>query len=282
MKAFMLFFFFIFLASHIHASCKLPAGERIIIGCTYNKCDRATRVRLKGAAATLGHRLTFVQLDQNHHAQDILESIDALLISGGADIDPKYYLKDVTPELQQYTAANLHMVVFTDEGKQRDPFEYHLLKEFLAGKESYKKLPLLGICRGMQMMSVAQGIPLYLDIASELNIPNRYHKFDRIHLTAEDSLMRKLYGNRSFLGWELHHQGIRMDYYNTYKENFPQVKVSSLSNKGLIAESIEYVGYNALGVQYHPELSFPSTTYPIFKWFLTKACDYKKFLKGYP
>lgn len=51
--------------------------------------------------------------------------------------------------------------------------------------------------------------------------------------------------------------------------------MSAYSNKGLIAEAIEYVDRTALGVQYHPELSFSTAAFPVFKWFLTKACEYK-------
>jgi GxxExxY protein len=102
---------------------------------------------------------------------------------------------------------------------------------------------MLGICRGMQMMSVAQGLPLYLDIATELGIPNRQYKLDQIDITESPSLMSSLYGDNKFRAVELHHQGIRVDYYEANKQSYPQVSVSSYSNNGMIAESIEYKGF---------------------------------------
>jgi len=265
-------------SSFAQAACRLPSNEPIIIGCT-EKCDIFTRSRLKAVGASLGYRVKFRDLSFQKDITESLNIVDSVLIPGGADINPKFYLKDVTTELREYTQNNLHLVKFTDEGKRRDLFEYTLLKLFLKSGTQYKKLPLLGICRGMQMMSVAQGIPLYLDIKTELGIPNRMYKFDRINVTEEESLMNILYGDRKFLGFELHHQGIRVDYFEAHKNEFQNVKVSSFSNSGLIAESIEYKGMTALGVQYHPEKSFPRASHPIFKWLLTKACEYKTSYK---
>jgi gamma-glutamyl-gamma-aminobutyrate hydrolase PuuD len=268
----------VLISTFAQATCKLPSSEPIVIGCT-EKCDFFTRSRLKAVGATLGYRVKFRNLSFHKDVTESLSIVDSVLIPGGADINPKFYLKNVTPEMREYTQNNLHLVKFTDEGKRRDIFEYTLLKLFLKFGSHYKKLPLLGICRGMQMMSVAQGIPLYLDIKTELGIPNRMYKFDRVTVTDEESLMRTLYGDRKFLGFELHHQGIRVDYYEAHKNEFPSVKVSSFSNDGLVAESIEYKDMTALGVQYHPEKSFPGTTYPVFKWLLTKACEYKTTYK---
>lgn len=261
--------------------CKLPLGEKITIGCTYNKCDFPTRFRLRAAAARLGYRVKFINLSSLHQQQkdvsEILNSVDSVVIPGGADIHPKFYLKDVTPELREYTNQNLHLVNFSEEGRKRDLFEYTLVKMYQDSQTTTQ--PMLGICRGMQMMSVAKGIPLYLDIKTELGIPNRIWKLDRIFITEDASLMDSLYGDRRFSGFQLHHQGIRVDYYQKHQNEFKNVSVSSYSNDGLVAESIEYTNQPALGVQYHPEKSVPETAYPIFKWFLTKACEHKNSSK---
>jgi gamma-glutamyl-gamma-aminobutyrate hydrolase PuuD len=270
---------FLLSLSFAQASCELPKGEKITIGCTY-KCDFATRSRLKIVGASLGYKLNFVDLSLNKDISESLSKVDTVLIPGGADIHPKFYLKDVSEDLRSYTEKNLHLVKFTEEGKRRDLFEYTLLKIYLSLGEKYSKLPVLGICRGMQMLSVAQGLPLYLDIATELGIPNRLYKFDKAIITENDSLMRSFYGDKDPKGFEMHHQGIRVDYFEAHKNDFPNVKVSSFSNQGKIAESIEYNDLTALGVQFHPEKSMPSTTRPIFKWYLTKACEYKSSSKG--
>lgn len=203
-----------------------------------------------------------------------LQSVDGILLPGGADIDPKYYLSNVSPELQDYTKKNLNLVKFTKEGEYRDPYEYGLVKLYSEDNQ-YKNLPMLGICRGLQMMSVAQGIPLYLDIKTELGIKNRRYLFDRIYREDSDTLMNELYKRASFKGFKLHHQGIRVPYYSENQNKYPNTKVTAYSNNRKIAEAIEYTHRPALGVQFHPERSFSGTSIPVFKWFLNKACEYK-------
>ena len=88
--------------------------------------------------------------------------------------------------------------------------------------------------------------------------------------------MSSIYGDKNFSGFKMHHQGVRVDYYEAHKNDFPNVNISSYSNDGKVAESIEYKNMTALGVQYHPEKSLPGATFPVYKWFLTKACEYKK------
>jgi putative glutamine amidotransferase len=272
MKIFLLLATALLTTSQVQATCKLPVKEKITIGCTY-KCDFFTRSRLKAAAARLGYRVKIITLNPTRNIAESLAMVDSILIPGGADIDPKYYLKNVTDELREYTENNLNLVKFTAEGKKRDFFEYSLVKLYLASP--YKKLPMLGICRGMQMMSVAKGLPLYLDIKTELGIPNRLYKFDRINIADPESLMSSIYGDKKFSGFEMHHQGIRVDYYEAHRNDFHKVNVSSFSNDGKIAESIEYLDKTALGVQYHPEKSLPGATFPVYKWLLTKACEFK-------
>lgn len=254
-------------------TCKLPRGTRLTIGCGYH-CDFLYRFRLRLTALVMGYPISFVNMRLFKETNAAMQSVDAILLPGGADIDPRYYLDVVTPELRDYTLANMNLVEFSEEGRYRDGFEFELVRSY-SNDESFADLPMLGICRGMQMMSVAQGIPLYLDIKTELGIKNRRNLFDKVTVTAEDGLMRGFYGTRTMRGYKQHHQGIRMSYYNEHAHEWPNVKVTATSNKGLIAEAIEYQHRKALGVQYHPEKSFTSTTVPIYRWFLTQACEYK-------
>lgn len=254
-------------------TCELPKDEVIKIGCSYN-CDFFYRFRVTMTAWMMGYKTSFVDLSRKTDMKTALSEVDAVLVPGGADIDPKYYLEEITPELRDYTKNNLHLVKFSSEGKKRDPFEYNLIKTY-SEEEDFKDLPMLGICRGLQMMSVAQGIPLYLDIKTELGIKNRYNKFDRISLSQDSSLISDIYQPSTFLGFKLHHQGIRVPYFEEHQAKFPRTRVTAYSNDRRIAEAIEYTHRPALGVQYHPEKSFSGTSVPVFKWFLNKACEYK-------
>lgn len=252
--------------------CELPKGEVIKVGCSYD-CDKFYRFRIMLAGWALGYKVHFVDLHRRPDMKEAMRSVDGILLPGGADIDPKFYLDSITPELRDYTNQNLHLVKFSSEGKKRDPFEYKLVKTY-SEEDEFKDLPMLGICRGLQMMSVAQGIPLYLDIATELKIKNRYNKFDRISLRS-DSLIQTIYKPSILKGFKLHHQGIRVPYYHENASKYPLVKVTAYSNDSRIAEAIEYTHRPAMGVQYHPERSFTYVSAPVFRWFLTKACEYK-------
>lgn len=267
------FFFIAFIfATNTWAKCRLPANEELVIGCTY-KCGFDYRLRLTFAAMALGYRVRVVDLRNPGDLEIALRSVDGVLMPGGADINPDYYLSKVTPELREYLVANRHLASVTEESNLRDPFEYAFIRKYIDDPE-FESLPLLGICRGMQMMTVGKGIPLYLDIKTELGIRNRRYLFDRISVEKGTDL-DAVYRNDSFRAYKLHHQGLRVPYFLEHAENYPDVRVNSFSNNGLIAEGIEYLNRPAIGVQYHPEKSFTGTSAPIMRWLLTKSCEYK-------
>ncbi len=253
-------------------ACTLPPGEVLRIGCS-DECSFLYRLRLKTTSWALGYSTKIITLSPDNIDQED-QAINGILIPGGADIDPEYYLPHVTSELQDYTRRNRHLVKFTEEGKRRDPFEYQLVKSY-SEDEKFKNLPMLGICRGMQMMTVAQGIPLYLDIKTELGIKNRKNLFDLVKIGPEDSLMNELHLNESLRGFKIHHQGLRVPYYQANLDKYPKTKVTAYSHNKKIAEALEYTHRPALGVQYHPEKSFTQTSAPVFRWFLKKACEHK-------
>jgi len=266
----------ILLASSTIFACEVPEGAKLIIGCTY-KCEFFYRLRLKTSAFWMGYPIKIVDMREMGSVTEAMSKVDGILIPGGADIDPEYYMNDVTPELQVILKQNAHLAKLTEESKFRDPYEHALVKKY-SSDERYSKLPMLGICRGMQMMSVAQGIPLYLDLKTEIGINNRMRMFDRV-TPIQESLMNSLYGTRIFKGYKLHHQGIRVPYYQEHRTHYPLTKVTAYSNNDKIAESLEYTHRPALGVQYNPEMSFTSTTVPVLHWFLKQACEYKNSQK---
>jgi len=270
---------FVLLTSLPSFSCELPKEKKLIIGCSY-ECSFSYRLRLKFAALMKGYSLEIVNYDSAKNVSTWLNEVDAVLIPGGADIHPEYYLDSVTPELAEYTRKNSHLVLYSSEGERRDPVEFEMLKLY-SSEEKYAELPLLGICRGMQMMAVSHGVPLYLDLQTETGIKNRYYKFDKINVQQASSLMSSLFGRKKFRGFKLHHQGIRMPYFNYHHDDYPLLKVTATSHEGVIAEALEFTHRKALGVQYHPEKSSPRAARPIFDWFLTKACEYSQ-LKDRP
>lgn len=259
------------------ATCELKGEEPLIIGCTY-QCNFLYRLRLTLSALGMGYSVRIMDMRDMSDAEAALASVDGVLMPGGADINPELYIPKVSEEYRQNFEQQRHLAVLNEEGKTRDPFEYGLLNKY-SRDEQYKNLPFLGICRGMQMMSVVQGIPLYLDINTELGIENRKYVFDQIALE-EGSLMNEIHGQKKLKAMKLHHQGLHLPYFRENQEKFPKVKISSFSHGRKIAESIEYTHRPAVGVQYHPEMSFTSASAPLFKWFLSKSCEYKNAVKG--
>jgi gamma-glutamyl-gamma-aminobutyrate hydrolase PuuD len=253
-------------------ACKLPPKTKLVIGCTY-KCGPDYKLRLNFSAWALGYKIDVVDLRDLGPLDEALKKVDAVVMPGGADINPDYYSDKVTPEMREYIEANRQLANISQESNIRDPYEYAFIRNYI-DSEKNSELPLLGICRGMQMMTVGQGIPLYLDIKTELGIKNRRYLFDRIHVEKNSSL-DEIYLNDSFKGFKLHHQGLRVPYYLENESSYPNLKVTGWSHQGKIAEGIEYLNRPAIGVQYHPEKSFTSTSAPIFRWLLTRSCEYK-------
>jgi gamma-glutamyl-gamma-aminobutyrate hydrolase PuuD len=249
-----------------YARCSLK------VACTYD-CGGIFAFRLKTTALMRGIKLKLNVLQPKDFEVSSLQGYDAFIIPGGADIDPDYYTQNLSSSWQSYYRAHRNLVEFTEEGKFRDPLEMKFLENYFSAEE-LKEKPLLGVCRGMQLMSASQGLPLYLDIKTELGIKNRRHLFDYIY-PVNDSLMDELF-YKNIYGYELHHQGIRVDYYDHYSSQFPQLKITAYSNKNLIAEAIEFNNRPALGVQFHPEFSSPYVKKKVFGWLLDTACKNKE------
>jgi len=191
--------------------------------------------------ASLGHLIVMVptvdrsgpisssQID----ASDYADALDGLILQGGADIDPSMYGEDPSPQLGP-----------TDVG--RDMFELELLRAFISENK-----PVLGICRGMQLINVAYGGTLYqdLEVAGVVKSPHSTDAYDLHSHTlkiAQGSWLDSLYGTaNSHSVISIHHQGI--------KTLGRKLAVEAYSDDGVI-EAIR--GTDApflVGVQWHPE-----------------------------
>lgn len=244
--------------------------QEVVIGCT-KKCDFFYKRGLKKAARH--HGLTVKILDLSVSGKVNWNELDGVVVPGGADINPEYYFPYIEPSLREYTKSLDRYVKYTEEGRKRDPFEFGLLREYFSN-EKLKDFPILGICRGMQMLGVSQGIPLYVDIKQEFGIRNRRYLFDRVHVENMDSMMSEMFGS-SLLAFKRHHQGVRVSYFKRYKDRWPNIEITSYSNNGIIAESLEFKDRPVLGVQFHPENDFGYERKSIFGWLISKAMERK-------
>ncbi len=269
---------FFFLSSIVALSaeastCRLPDGQVLQIGCT-TPCSWITRQRIASRAKKLGYKISFRNLSQQPSVEDALKLVDVVIIPGGADINPDYYVEGLPTELAQWITENRNLYKASNEGDRRDPFEFALTQTYL-NDDRYQDIPFLGICRGMQMMTVASGIPLYLDIKTELGIKNPKKKFQAFSTIRSDSLMGDLFPRGSKWVWENHHQGLRYNYFKANAHLFPRVSITASSYTDRIVEAIEWNHRPALGVQFHPESSPPKVARKIFNWLLIQGCEKK-------
>jgi putative glutamine amidotransferase len=162
----------------------------------------------------------------------LLDRVDALLLAGGADIDPASYGAEPHPETK-------------GSWPDRDAFEIALARRALE-----RDLPVLGICRGMQLLNVALGGSLDQHLPE--SIGNETHRTvggtfseHRVRLDPE-SLACSAAGIEGLVVFSHHHQGIAV-----LGEG---LEVSGWSEDDELVEAIELPGRRfALGVVWHPE-----------------------------
>lgn len=166
---------------------------------------------------------------------DVLARLDGLVLPGGGDIAGEYY-------------GSKHPDFIFDVDPDRDRVESYLAREAVA-----RRLPLLAICRGHQMLNVALGGTLYEDVLTWLPGAIKhdfFNLFPRNHLAHEVTIEP---GSRLAATLDrgvacvnsLHHQGIR--------DLAPGLKAAAYAPDGLI-EAVEVADHPfALGVQWHPE-----------------------------
>lgn len=163
-----------------------------------------------------------------------LDHVDGVVLSGGLDVDPVHYDEEPHPKLGQ-----------VDVG--RDAFELVLARAVLA-----RQMPLLAICRGVQVLNVAMGGSLIQDIPSQVEASLRHdqdtlqqdalaHSVD----VAANTWLGRLCGARRVRVNSYHHQAL-----GRVAEGFV---VSGRSPDGVI-EAVEHPGLPfCIGVQWHPE-----------------------------
>ncbi len=176
----------------------------------------------------------------NIRIADYVEALDGLVLQGGADVSPLTYGE--TPLKSAW-----------DGDRIRDMYEMDLVQEFVsAGK------PVLGICRGLQLINVAFGGTLYQDILHQHGNELEHHDpeaFDRhyhsIAFVAGSGLAR-LYPNLgSARVNSIHHQAV--------KDLGRDLAVEALSVPDDIVEAIRWRGAcYVVGLQWHPEFHDPN------------------------
>lgn len=152
---------------------------------------------------------------------------DALVLCGGTDIDPSIYGQENTASV--------------DIDHDRDSAEFELFEMYKAQNK-----PILGVCRGHQLINVAMGAPLIQHLENAHLHSSNIAEFDLIHdVTADiNGFVGKLYGEKLVTN-SFHHQGV-----GTPAKGLRAV---AWSENGKVIEALEHEFLPIFSVQWHPE-----------------------------
>lgn len=176
----------------------------------------------------------------NIRLRDYAKHLDGLVLQGGADVSP-----------QSYSQAATRPEWIGD--RARDMYELELLHEFIeAGK------PVLGICRGCQLINVAFGGTLYQDIATEVpsaiaHVDDAYDShYHSLNFPKGSSLGSMFSAHPAPLVNSIHHQAV--------KDLGRDLSIEAVSGDDNIVEAIRYRRAPfVMGVQWHPEFHRANT-----------------------
>lgn len=181
--------------------------------------------------------------------RQMMSHLDALLLpGGGSDVDPALFGADRSPYIGEVVP-------------ERDAFEYLMLDEAVAARK-----PVLGICRGIQVINVYFGGTLFQDLATEYPVLPTGSISDQ----SSDAVSYLLQHKRPDLEWNVVHDihiypdsrlfqllgvdsaGVNSTHHQACARVAPGFRITATSSDGVI-EAIESSDYPIIGVQFHPE-----------------------------
>ena len=230
----------------------MQAGRSLTVGIAEVRSAGSVSAGRSYVKAVLmgGHVPVIVpDIDDPVRLRKVLRKIDILLLPGGVDVAPERYGEARSPQLGE---VNM----------ERDAFEYCVLTEAVRLRK-----PILGICRGVQVLNVFLGGSLYQDLPSEYPDTTVNH-WDEPHLIniKRNTRLFRLLGKETVEVNSFHHQAV--------KRLAPGLRVSACAPDGTI-EAVECDSLPIAGVQFHPEqLTIQGDTL-----FLNLFRNLKKFCK---
>lgn len=182
---------------------------------------------------------------------DALDMVDALVLTGGADVDPIHYGH----------GRALHT---GDSDHERDHFEIDLVRQAVE-----RGIPTLAICRGHQLVNVALGGHLHQHVEGHEGNERPATGFHPIEIGAGTMLHHVLGKDRAEVN-SLHHQAVA--------EPGESLVVTARSIDGQL-EGTEHVECPLLSVQWHPERQKDSPVWEeLLGWLIDEACSFSAHL----
>ena len=235
---------------------RFPEAEyQPVIGITGNYEDNICKLShgyFQSVVAAGGVPMIIPPVEDANTLVNTLDRIDALILSGGGDINPLFGGDEPSPRLRGIN-------------QKRD------LPELMITRLAYnRQIPILGICRGIQALAVALGGKVAQDISIQANVKHSQDA-DRAEQThsikiAEDSILHSLYGEEKIYVNSFHHQAV--------KDTGDKFRVVAKSSDGII-EAMESSEYKSIiGVQWHPECLEDGM--PLFRWLVEEAKAFRR------
>ena len=255
-------------------NASFPGTQRTpVIGITGNFGDKGCELAEGYYESVLRAGATPVVLPPTEDGDALvtmLDHLDGLVLSGGGDMNPLFVGEEPVP--------NLHSI-----NPKRD------LAELLLIRLAYdRQIPMLGICRGIQMLAAALDGKVWQDLGLFIKSPEyagrtnsspllkHSQDLDRAYAShtvkiEKDSHLHSIMQCDTLAVNSFHHQAVR--------EAGPHLRVCATSSDGVI-EAVESSEYKSiLGVQWHPEcfcLRGDETMMPLFRWLKDEAANYRE------
>lgn len=229
-----------------------------IIGISVNYKDGTSRIAdayVQAVVLAGGTPLLVPVTDDEQTLAAAVRQLDGLVLSGGADIDPKYFGEEVMPECGAIDAT-------------RDTYDLRLIDY----ARRYQT-PILGICRGMQILNVQMGGTLYQDIYAQNTATLLRHdqggtpRTEATHqvTVGQGTKLEEITAAKTLSVNSFHHQAV--------KDVAPTLCASAHSTDGL-CEAVESPDYPIVGVQWHPEnlaVAGQKEHRALFEWLVGEA-----------
>lgn len=241
----------------------LRSQHKPLIGLSANHQNGGARISgnyIQSIVAAGGAPVILPPITDGATLRTIMASLDGLVLTGGEDISPLWYKEQPNEHLQ-------------DVDPVRDEYELKLLK--LA---TDRNIPVLGICRGEQLINVAFGGTLYQDIPSQhggnyfqhvQNQPNGYGS--HTVSVVRGSQLAAITGKKELLTNSLHHQSV--------KDLAPGFRIVAFTADSVVEAIEAWPDRPILGVQWHPEGQTAvgdTTMLKLFSFLVGKANTYHK------
>lgn len=182
-----------------------------------------------------GVPLPLPDLKDRRGAEAVLDHVHGLILAGGADVSPRSYGE--VPLQDRWSGDFV-----------RDQYERRLVEVAIE-----KGIPVLGLCRGIQLLNVALGGTLWQDVETQREgslVHRDWHRYDELSHTVRldpGSWISRVYDNVTELGVNtVHHQAVR--------EVAPNLRITAWAPDDIV-EAVEWIDDDrfVVGVQWHPE-----------------------------